>query len=63
LHYPEAAVVDPQTGIVYITSDRGPCGTFRFIPSQYGRLDLPGKVQMLAIVGQPGYDTRVGQLC
>ncbi len=61
LHYPEAAVVDPATGIVYITSDRGPCGTFRFVPEQYGNLKGPGKVQMLAITGQPGYDTRSGQ--
>jgi secreted PhoX family phosphatase len=61
LHYPEAAVVDPETGIVYITSDRGPCGTFRFVPEQYGNLAGPGKVQMLAIDGAPGYDTRSGQ--
>jgi secreted PhoX family phosphatase len=61
LHYPEAAVVDPTTGIVYITSDRGPCGTFRFVPDQYGNLAGTGKVQMLAIKGKPGYDTRIGQ--
>lgn len=61
LHYPEAAVVDPKTGIVYITSDRGPCGTFRFVPDQYGNLAGTGKVQMLAIKGMPGYDTRSGQ--
>jgi uncharacterized protein len=61
LHYPEAAVVDPSTGIVYITSDRGPCGTFRFVPQEYGSLAGPGRVQMLAIKGMPGYDTRAGQ--
>jgi hypothetical protein len=61
LHYPEAAVVDPKTGIVYITSDRGPCGTFRFVPDQYGNLAGTGRVQMLAIKGMPGYDTRSGQ--
>lgn len=61
LHYPEAAVVDPATSIVYITSDRGPCGLFRFVPAQYGKLAGPGRVQMLAITGRPGYDTRVGQ--
>ena len=61
LHYPEAAVVDPATSIVYITSDRGPCGLFRFVPAQYGKLAGPGRVQMLAITGKPGYDTRVGQ--
>ena len=61
LHYPEAAVVDPQTGIVYITSDRGPCGTFRFVPDTPGNLAGTGRVQMLAIDGAPAYDTRVGQ--
>jgi secreted PhoX family phosphatase len=61
LHYPEAAVVDPKTGIVYITSDRGPCGTFRFVPDQYGSLAGTGRVQMLAIKGMPVYDTRAGQ--
>lgn len=61
LHYPEAAVVDPKTGIVYITSDRGPCGTFRFVPDVPGDLTRPGRVQMLAIEGQPGYDTRRDQ--
>lgn len=61
LHYPEAAVVDPETSIVYITSDRGPCGLFRFIPDQFGNLAGTGHVQMLAIGGRPGYDTRSGQ--
>jgi secreted PhoX family phosphatase len=61
LHYPEAAVVDPKTGIVYITSDRGPCGLFRFVPSVPGDLTKPGVVQMLAIEGRPGYDTRKNQ--
>jgi secreted PhoX family phosphatase len=65
LHYPEAAVVDPETGIVYITSDRNPCGTFRFIPDTPGDLTGTGRVQMLAIGGFTeagvGYDTRTGQ--
>lgn len=65
LHYPEAAVVDPETAIVYITSDRNPCGTFRFIPDTPGNLAGTGRVQMLAIDGFTdagvGYDTRTGQ--
>jgi secreted PhoX family phosphatase len=65
LHYPEAAVVDPATGNVYITMDRNPSGVFRFIPSVPGDLTQPGKVQMLAIPGYMdpgvGYDTRAGQ--
>lgn len=62
LHYPEAAVIDPRTSVVYITSDRNPCGLFRFVPEKYGRLAGRGRVQMLAIQGMPGYDTRVGQV-
>jgi secreted PhoX family phosphatase len=61
LLYPEAAVVDPKTSIVYITSDRGPCGLFRFVPETFGKLDGPGRVQMLAIKDMPAYDTRIGQ--
>jgi secreted PhoX family phosphatase len=61
LHYPEAAVVDPATGIAYITSDRNPCGTFRFVPDTPGSLTGSGRVQMLAIDGHPEYDTRTGQ--
>lgn len=65
LHFPEAAVVDPGTGIVYITSDRNPCGTFRFVPDTPGNLAGTGRVQMLAIAGHAapgvGYDTRTGQ--
>jgi secreted PhoX family phosphatase len=57
----EAVAVDPQTGIVYETEDAGSSGFYRFVPSQRGRLAAGGVLQMLAIEGQPSYDTRTGQ--
>jgi secreted PhoX family phosphatase len=57
----EAAVVDPQTGIVYMTEDRGTAGLYRFIPERRGELAAGGALQMLAIAGRPGFDTRTGQ--
>lgn len=57
----EAIAIDPATGIVYETEDRGTAGFYRFIPQQPGNLAAGGKLQMLAIKGKPGYDTRTGQ--
>lgn len=57
LVYPEAVVIDPQTGIAYITMDRNPSGLFRFIPDTYGVLSGPGRLQMLALEGLPSYNT------
>ena len=57
LLYPEAVVIDPGTGIAYITMDRNPSGLFRFIPEEYGNLAGPGYLQMLAIDGYPQFNT------
>ncbi|HEY0735685.1 MAG TPA: alkaline phosphatase PhoX [Herpetosiphonaceae bacterium] len=57
----EAVAIDPATGIVYETEDRGTAGFYRFIPSQPGNLAAGGRLQMLAIKDRPGYDTRTGQ--
>jgi secreted PhoX family phosphatase len=57
----EAAVTDPKTGIVYMTEDDTPAGFYRFVPVNKDRLALGGKLQMLAIAGAPGYDTRKHQ--
>lgn len=57
----EAVAVDPGTGIVYQTEDRGTAGFYRFIPSQPGNLALGGKLQMLAIRGKPNYNMTNGQ--
>ena len=58
----EAAVVDPKTGIVYLTEDETECGLYRFVPtaSDTGRGGLrgPGRLQMLAIDGRANFTGR-----
>jgi len=57
----ESAVTDPKTGIVYLTEDDTPAGFYRFVPNNKSELTLGGTLQMLAVRGQPGYDTRKHQ--
>jgi len=57
----EAVAVDPATGIVYETEDRGAAGLYRFLPNQAGNLAAGGRLEMLAIDGAPDFDTRTGQ--
>lgn len=57
----EAVAVDPATGFVYETEDRGSSGLYRFLPTDPDRLEQGGRLQMLAIKDQPRYDTRSGQ--
>lgn len=57
----EAVAIDPQTGIVYETEDAGRSGLYRFIPNTPGRLNEGGRLEMLAVKGQPQLDTRKGQ--
>lgn len=47
----EAIAVDPDTGIVYETEDRGTSGFYRFLPDQKGNLAAGGKLQMLRVPG------------
>lgn len=54
----EAACVDPNTGIVYLTEDRGDSLFYRFIPNVYGELAKGGKLQALAIKGMSKFDSR-----
>lgn len=56
----EAVAMDPSAGIVYETEDASGAGFYRFIPDSPGDL-TSGRLQMLAIQGQPGYDTGSGQ--
>ncbi len=56
----EAVAVDPRTGIVYETEDRGTSGFYRFLPAERGNLAAGGRLQMLAVRGKPNYDTRTG---
>ncbi|MEO8679273.1 MAG: alkaline phosphatase PhoX [Vicinamibacterales bacterium] len=57
----EAVAVDPVTGIVYETEDAEVAGFYRFTPRVPGVLSAGGKLEMLAIEGEPGYDTRAAQ--
>jgi hypothetical protein len=54
-------VVYPVSWVVYETEDANPCGLYRFLPHQPGKLSEGGRLQMLAIKGRPGYDTRYDQ--
>ena len=54
----EAACVDPETGIVYLTEDRGDSLLYRLIPNEYGNLAAGGKLQALAVKGYPKFDSR-----
>lgn len=54
----EAALVDPATGIVYLTEDR-PDGLFyRFLPETRGRLARGGRLQALGLVEDRERDLR-----
>jgi uncharacterized protein len=57
----EAIAVDRRSGVVYLTEDFATCGFYRFLPIKNKRLAEGGVLQMLAVKGQPGYDTRKGQ--
>ncbi len=53
----EAVAVDPVTGHVYETEDRGDASLYRFVPDVPGDLSKGGQLQALAI-GEASYDTR-----
>lgn len=52
----EAAAVDPDTGIVYMTEDREDGLLYRFLPASKGELANGGRLQALVVDGVP--DTR-----
>lgn len=54
----EAVAIDPRTGIVYLTEDRGDSLFYRFIPASYGDLRSPGRLEALKLLDWPeGADT------
>jgi secreted PhoX family phosphatase len=53
----EAAAVDKNTGIVYLTEDADTAGFYRFIPKQKKHLAKGGVLQMLKIIDHEGFDT------
>ena len=59
----EAAALDPETGIVYLTEDNGPhSGFYRFLPRnrqpEPGALEEGGQLEMLRVRGTPNADLR-----
>ncbi|MBD2344023.1 alkaline phosphatase PhoX [Anabaena subtropica] len=56
----EAVAVDPKTGIVYETEDRGNSLFYRFIPNVPGKLAEGGTLQALRIIDRPGVNTVTG---
>lgn len=52
----EAATVDPQTLICYLTEDREDAAFYRFVPSSPGK-PFEGKLQALRVRDAPGFDT------
>ena len=54
----EAVCVDPKTGIVYQTEDRGDSLIYRFIPSTKNKLADGGRLQVLCFADQKKMDTR-----
>ncbi|MCB0665884.1 MAG: DUF839 domain-containing protein [Saprospiraceae bacterium] len=54
----EAVCVDPRSSIVYLTEDRGDGLIYRFLPNTKNNLHNGGKLQVLAIKGHPGFETR-----
>jgi hypothetical protein len=59
----EAIAVDPRTGYVYETEDDGnDSGFYRFKPRDARNLARGGRLQMLAVAGQDGYNTLTGQV-
>lgn len=45
----EAVAVDPDTGIVYETEDRGTAGFYRYLPKVPGQLEKGGRLEMLRV--------------
>ncbi|MCA9005387.1 MAG: DUF839 domain-containing protein [Planctomycetaceae bacterium] len=48
----EAIAVDPDTGLVYETEDRGTAGFYRFRPNTAGKLSDGGTLEMLRVKGE-----------
>lgn len=54
----EAIAVDPASGAVYLTEDRGDGLLYRFLPDVPGRLAEGGRLQALVVRDRAGLDTR-----
>lgn len=58
----EAAVVDPATGVVYMTEDQVDGLCYRFLPHTRGELHRGGRLEALALLGQKSAFTGTGIL-
>ena len=58
----EAVAVDPATGYVYETEDRGDSCIYRYKPNTPGNLAAGGVLEALVIKGMPAVDTSTGFL-
>lgn len=56
----EAAAVDPNSGYVYLTEDRGDSLFYRFVPTTQGNLSGGGVLYALKITGMSGVNTKTG---
>ncbi|MER5224639.1 alkaline phosphatase PhoX [Streptomyces flaveus] len=54
----EAVAIDPATGYVYETEDRGDASLYRFVPAVPGDLSKGGRLEAMRI-GTATYDTRL----
>ena len=54
----EAAIVDPRTGIVYLTEDRPDSLFYRFLPNVRGQLARGGRLQALGLADRRERDLR-----
>ena len=54
----EAVAVNPRSGVVYQTEDRGDGLIYRLLPERYGDLRAGGRLQALAIKDKKSADTR-----
>lgn len=57
----EAVAVDPRSGALFLTEDRGDGLLYRFLPRTRGRLADGGRLQALAIDGLPDSRNHAGQ--
>lgn len=53
----EAVCIDPRTGIVYLTEDKDDGLFYRLLPTRPGALVQGGRLQVMALKGQPRADT------
>lgn len=54
----EAIAVDPASGAIYQTEDRADGLLYRFLPNEKENPAAGGRLQALAVAGEPNFDTR-----